>query len=63
MYPDVQHTPDEDTQRHLYQRISKFLLGCYNINYQHYLEQLNYHHLMGEAPSLIAPAHGEDKDE
>lgn len=48
VYPDVQHTPDEETQRNLYQKVSKFLLNCYNINYHHYYEQLNYQHLVEE---------------
>ncbi|CAF0793607.1 unnamed protein product [Brachionus calyciflorus] len=48
VYPDVQHTPDEETQRHLYQKITKFLLTCYNINYHQFYEQLNYHHLIND---------------
>jgi hypothetical protein len=48
VYPDVQHTPDEETQQFLYQKVAKFLLSCYNMNYQLYYEQLNYHHLILE---------------
>lgn len=46
VYPDVPHTPDDETQQNLYQQITKFLLTCYDINYQNYYEQLNYHHLI-----------------
>lgn len=46
VYPDVPHTPDEETQQNLYQQITKFLLNCYDINYHKYYEQLNYHHLI-----------------
>ncbi len=31
VYPDVQHTPDEETQRFLYKKMTKFLMNCYNI--------------------------------
>lgn len=48
VYPDVPHTPDEETQRYLYQKVAKFLLSCYSIDYSLYLEQLNYHHLIND---------------
>jgi hypothetical protein len=32
VYPDIQHTPDIKTQRHLYKKITKFLLQCYDID-------------------------------
>lgn len=46
IYPDMPHTPNVEIQRQLYQKITKFLLNCYNINYHSYYEQLSYHHLM-----------------
>ena len=44
--PNELHTPDEETQRHLYQKMTKFLLNCYNINYHTVYEKLNLHHLI-----------------
>lgn len=33
VYPDVKHSPDdEETQRHLHQKMTKFLMNCYNIS-------------------------------
>lgn len=48
VFPDVQHTPDEETQRSLYLKASKFLLNCFNINHHLFYEQLNLHHLIEE---------------
>ena len=45
VYPDSQHTPSTEIQHTLYQKMTKFLLTCYNINYHSYYEQLSYHHL------------------
>jgi hypothetical protein len=58
----MQHTPDEDVQQHVYQKISKFLLNCYNLNYQSFYEQLNYQHLIGDLTSLNARASEDDKE-
>ena len=33
VYPDSQHTPDEETQKHLYKRMTNFLANCFHINY------------------------------
>ena len=51
VYPDSHHTPSTEVQNILYQKITKFLLNCYNINYHSYYEQLSYHHLI--RPEII----------
>jgi dipeptidyl aminopeptidase/acylaminoacyl peptidase len=63
VYPDMQHTPDEDTQINLYQKITKFLLNCYNLNYQQFYDQLNYQHLIGDVTSLNSKASEEGDKE
>lgn len=46
IYPDMQHSPDERKQLLLYQKMTKYLLDCYGLNYHDYYEQLSYHHLL-----------------
>jgi hypothetical protein len=42
----MQHSPDERKQLLLYQKMTKYLLDCYGLNYHDYYEQLSYHHLL-----------------
>ena len=54
VFPDMKHTPDDVSARYLYQKMTRFLLDCFNMNYHSYYEQLKYNHLVGE-PTFINP--------
>jgi len=46
VYPNDRHTPNQDTQRIFYKRLTQFLLNCYGIDWKLHLEALNLHHLI-----------------
>lgn len=54
------HSPDDRQQLLLYQKITKYLLDFYGLNYQDFYEQLNYHHLLADVAQKTGD---EPKDE
>ena len=59
VYPDMPHSPDDTKQLLIYQKITKYLLDFYGLNYQDFYEQLNFHHLLSD----ITQKAEEPKDE
>ena len=56
----MQHSPDERKQLLLYQKMTKYLLEFYGLNYHDYYDQLNYHHLQAD---VNRSKNNESKDE